>query len=250
MFCVPDIDIGHAHAVPVPTTTNESATRLPRCVAVRLPVGPAGSLLQRLMAALPGSRTVPVLPLPDEENPMIELTTERPADAAAIETLLDQAFGADRHAKSSYSYRKRVGRIWPLCLVAREAGAIVGTIRYWPIAVGPTAAPALLLGPVAVRTDHRASGVGGMLMRTSLARAAAAGHHLVILVGDEPYYGRFGFRPAAEWGISMRHENPARVLAMPLGPAMLEGAAIPPVPSGTVARRRLVRGVSARVLAA
>lgn len=181
---------------------------------------------------------------------MIELTTERPADAAQIEALLDQAFGADRHAKSSYSYRKRVSRLWPLCLVAREAGEIVGTIRYWPIEIGAAAAPALLLGPVAVRADHRSSGVGGMLMRTSLARAAAAGHHLVILVGDEPYYGRFGFKPAADWGISMRRENAARVLALPLGIATLEGAAVPAIPSGIVARRRSVRGSSARVLAA
>jgi len=181
---------------------------------------------------------------------MIELTNERPADAGAIEILLDQAFGTGRLAKSSYSYRKNVSRIWPLCLVAREAGEIVGTIRYWPISVGPDAAPALLLGPVAVRADRRAAGVGGMLIRTSLARAAAAGHHLVMLVGDEPYYGRFGFKPAAEWGISMRLENPARVLALPLAPAALEGAAHPAIPSGVVARRKVVRRARAKVLAA
>jgi predicted N-acetyltransferase YhbS len=181
---------------------------------------------------------------------MIELTDERPADAAAIETLLDQAFGPDRLAKSSYSYRKQVSRIWPLCLVARDQGRIVGTIRYWPICVGPTATPALLLGPVAVHADYRSSGVGGMLIRTSLARAAAAGHHLVMLVGDEPYYGRFGFRPAAEWGITMQAENPARVLALPLHPATLEGVELPAVPAGMVERRRRVRRSSARILAA
>jgi predicted N-acetyltransferase YhbS len=182
---------------------------------------------------------------------MIELTDERPADAAAIEILLDQAFGPNRLAKSSYSYRKQVSRVWPLCLVARAGGETVGTIRYWPIGIGPAAAPALLLGPVAVHADYRSSGVGGMLIRTSLARAAAAGHHLVMLVGDEPYYGRFGFRPAAEWGISMRTENPARVLALPLHPATLEGEALPPVPSGVVERWRRVRGSSAkRILAA
>ncbi|GGF22605.1 N-acetyltransferase GCN5 [Aliidongia dinghuensis] len=181
---------------------------------------------------------------------MIELTNERPADAAAIETLLDQAFGPDRHAKSSYSYRKRVSRIWPLCQVARDAGEIVGTIRYWPIMVGPTAAPALLLGPVAVRADARSSGVGGMLIRTSLARAATAGHHLIMLVGDEPYYGRFGFKPAENWGISMRRENPARVLALPIGPAALEGTESIPVPSGIVERWRSVRRRAAKTLAA
>lgn len=166
---------------------------------------------------------------------MIEITNERPTDAAAIETLLDQAFGPGRLAKSSYSYRKRVSRLWPLCLVAREADALVGTIRYWPIGIGPQAAPALLLGPVAVRADFQSTGVGGLLMRASLARATAAGHRLVVLVGDEPYYGRFGFKPAAEWGVSMERENPARVLALPL-----DGSDVA-IPSGMVQRWRSVR---------
>ena len=170
---------------------------------------------------------------------MIEITNERPADAAAIETLLDQAFGPERLAKSSYSYRKRVSRLWPLCLVAREAGDVVGTIRYWPIAIGSAAAPALLLGPVAVNDAHRSTGVGGLLMRASLARATAAGHRLVVLVGDEPYYGRFGFAPAAQWGISMERENPARVLALPL-----EGSDAA-IPVGMVQRWRSVRRIAA-----
>jgi len=166
---------------------------------------------------------------------MIEITNERTSDAAAIETLLDQAFGPDRLAKSSYSYRKRVSRIWPLCLVARESDEIVGTIRYWPIAIGTKGASALLLGPVAVRADLQSTGVGGLLMRASLARATAAGHRLVVLVGDEPYYGRFGFRPAAEWGVSMERESPARVLALPL-----DGSEAV-IPSGVVQRWRSVR---------
>src|SRR5579859_3267157 len=198
-------------------------------------------------SALPDSRTVPVPDMPVEESPMIEITNERPADAAAIETLLDQAFGPGRLAKSSYSYRRRVGRLWPLCLVARAAGEIVGTIRYWPIGIGRTAAPALLLGPVAVHDERRSSGVGGLLMRASLARATAAGHRLVVLVGDEPYYGRFGFKPAAHWGISMERENPARVLALPLVTAEADAA---PVPSGVVQRWRSVRREPAAILAA
>jgi predicted N-acetyltransferase YhbS len=186
-------------------------------------------------SALPGSRTFSVQDLPDDESLMIEITNETPADAAAIETLLDQAFGPNRLAKSSYSYRKRVARLWPLCLVARDADTVVGTVRYWPIAIGPMAAPALLLGPIAIRDDLRSTGVGGLLMRSSLARAAAAGHRLVVLVGDEPYYGRFGFRPAAEWGVSMARESPARVLALPLDGN--DG----PIPSGVVQRWRSVR---------
>jgi len=72
-------------------------------------------------------------------------------------------------------------------------------------------------------------------MRASLARATAAGHRLVVLVGDEPYYGRFGFRPAAEWGVSMERESPARVLALPL-----DGSEAV-IPSGVVQRWRSVR---------
>jgi predicted N-acetyltransferase YhbS len=106
----------------------------------------------------------------------------------------------------------------------------------------------LLLGPIAVGADYRSSGVGGLLMRASLARAATAGHQLVVLVGDEPYYGRFGFRPAATWGISMLKESPARVLALPIGLAAPEASAT--VPSGLVQRWKPVRRSAAAVLAA
>jgi predicted N-acetyltransferase YhbS len=145
---------------------------------------------------------------------MIDIVPERPEDSEAIETLLDAAFGADRQTKISYSYRQGVERVWKLCLVARDEARIVGTIRYWPIAIGRS--PALLLGPVAVSADHRAHGLGGALIRTSLAAAAEAGHRAVLLVGDEPYYGRFGFHPASDHGAVMLRENAARVLALSL----------------------------------
>jgi predicted N-acetyltransferase YhbS len=145
---------------------------------------------------------------------MIKITTERPEHAGAIETLLDAAFGADRHRKISYSYRNDVDKVVGLCLVALEDDALVATIRYWPVTIGDT--PSLLLGPIAVAESHRKAGLGGKLIRCSLGRAATIGYRSVILVGDEAYYGRFGCSPAGRHGIIMPRENPARVLALSL----------------------------------
>ena len=162
---------------------------------------------------------------------MIKITTERSEHAAAIETLLDQAFGADRHVKVSYSFRVAIDRLMPLCLVALEDEALAGTIRYWPIEIGT--APSLLLGPVAVDGGRRNEGLGGRLIECSLDRAKTLGYRSAVLVGDEAYYGRFGFHAAAPHGIVMPRENPARVLVRALGQGEL--------PSGTIERWRSVR---------
>jgi predicted N-acetyltransferase YhbS len=145
---------------------------------------------------------------------MIKITTERPEHADAVETLLDAAFGADRHLKISYSYRNDVDKLVGLCLVALEDDALAATIRYWPVTIGDT--PSLLLGPIAVAENHRNAGLGGKLIRCSLGRAATIGYRSVILVGDEAYYGRFGFSPAGRHDIIMPRENPDRVLALSL----------------------------------
>ncbi|HTH96097.1 MAG TPA: N-acetyltransferase [Stellaceae bacterium] len=146
---------------------------------------------------------------------MTEIEPEHPLDLPDIEALLDRAFGADRHAKRSYSFRTQLAPIVDLCLVAREEGHIVGTIRYWPILIGAT--PALLLGPVAVDDPHRRSGLGGNLIRQSLRMARDSGHRLVVLVGDHVYYSRFGFAHAHPTGIAMPGEDPARVQYLDLG---------------------------------
>jgi predicted N-acetyltransferase YhbS len=164
---------------------------------------------------------------------MIHLSEEQPDDAGAIETILDAAFGQDRHAKSSYRYRIGVERLGPLCLVGRGEQGVVGTIRFWPITVGNTLTPTLLLGPVAVDPATRSRGLGARLIRTGLARAEAAGYRLAILVGDESYYGRFGFVPASRFNIVMPKENAARVLACPLG-----GIGVAEIPAGAVRKWR------------
>ena len=139
---------------------------------------------------------------------MFVLRPETPADVPAIEALLDRVFGIRRQHKASYRYRVGIEPVRALCLVAEEAGTLVGTIRYWPVRVG--AVPALLLGPVAAAPSHAGNGIGRALVGTTLERAAALGHRLVLLVGDPAYYARFGFAPAPP-EIEMPGEDPARL---------------------------------------
>lgn len=124
---------------------------------------------------------------------MITIEFEREGDAAAIGRILDDAFGPERHRKTAQ--RLRDGQAPVLSLVAREDGRLIGTLRFWSVRIGRRHR-ALLLGPVAVDQTHRSRGVGAWLINTGLARAQAMGHRAVILVGDAPYYGRFGFSTA------------------------------------------------------
>ena len=129
---------------------------------------------------------------------MYTIDLERPEDSAAIEELLDLAFGRNRHEKSAYRLREGVCRIDDLCFVARGAAegesepGLLGSVRFWPIEIG--ARPALLLGPLAVVPERQGNGLGISLIKHALGVARELGHELVILVGDKPYYGRAGFR--------------------------------------------------------
>ena len=163
---------------------------------------------------------------------MIELTHERPDDAEGIESLLDRAFGQDRLRKTSYQFRVSTPPVPDLSFVVRDADLLIGTIRYWPVSVG-TGKQALLLGPIAVDPARSAQGVGGALMRHSLAAAAAAGHGAVLLVGDIAYYGRFGFHHAAPQGITMPGEQAERLLLQELAPGALRGVEGPLAPCGS-----------------
>ena len=155
---------------------------------------------------------------------MITIRNERRSDAAAREALLDVAYGPARFGKPSQ--RLRQGRLPAdgLSLVAVEDGRVVGTVRLWPISVGPDR-PALLLGPLAVHPDCRSRGIGAALMRRALAAAARRGHCAVLLIGDAAYYGRFGFsaeRTGALW-LPGRYEQ-HRLLGCELVPDALAGA--------------------------
>jgi predicted N-acetyltransferase YhbS len=152
------------------------------------------------------------------------LRPEAPADAAAIEGVLDRAFGPDRHHKRSYAYRAGVEAAAGLGFVAdRPDGTVIGTIRFWPVCVGDAAHPALLLGPVAVEPELKGRGVGKALIRKGLFAARRQGHGLVVLVGDLPYYAPFGFCPASHLGVVMPFERPHRVLALELAAGAARG---------------------------
>ena len=155
---------------------------------------------------------------------MISIRKDRPPDVAALEALLDQAFGKNRRRKSSQ--RLRDGRLPAegLAFVAAEDTRIVGTARLWDIGCG-NGEPALLLGPVAVAADCRNRGIGTALVRHAIAAARRLGHRAIILVGDAPYYGRFGF--SADLTAPLRMPGPFerhRLLAIELVPGVLTGA--------------------------
>ena len=154
---------------------------------------------------------------------MVTIREEKKSDAAAREALLDAAYGAVRFTKTSE--RLREGRLPAdrLSLVAIEDGRIVGTVRLWPIAAGP-GHDALLLGPLAVHPEHRNRGIGSGLMRRAIARARMFGHRAIVLVGDAPYYGRFGFSAEQTGELWMPgHFDRDRLLALDLQPHALAG---------------------------
>lgn len=136
---------------------------------------------------------------------LIRLAT--PADFADIDLLLDAAFGLDRHARTASRLRAGAAPLVEPSLVARgDDGELLGSVQYWPlrlVAVRSAAAsslPLTLLGPVAVAATARSIGLGRRLIAASLAVVDAAGIDPVLLIGDESYYGRFGFGAAATAG--------------------------------------------------
>lgn len=148
---------------------------------------------------------------------MFELRPESPEDWWEVEALFDLCFAPGRTALSSYRLREAVPPVAPLCLVAHEAGILAGAIRFWPVRIGETRA--LLLGPVAVHPTHQGEGLGAFLIQEGLSRARDSGWERALLVGDAPYYGRFGFTRLE--GLEMPPPtNPARVL----GAELVEGA--------------------------
>jgi predicted N-acetyltransferase YhbS len=163
---------------------------------------------------------------------------ENPGDVLARERLLDAAMGPMRRKKSSEAIRRDRIPAEGLALVARdEAGHLIGTVRLWDIQAGITpggrAVPALLLGPLAVDSAHEGKGIGAALMRAAMLEAKRLGHGAILLVGDAPYYERFGF--AAEKTATLMMPGPFerhRLLGLELKEGWLEGAAGIIVPTG------------------
>jgi predicted N-acetyltransferase YhbS len=117
---------------------------------------------------------------------------ETPADALVIERLHERTFGPGRYARTAFRIREGAAHLLDLSFTARIGTLLVGSVRLTPIRVGETAA--LLLGPLTVEPPFRERGIGLALMQRALAEAKARGHRLVLLVGDEPYYAKAGFR--------------------------------------------------------
>jgi predicted N-acetyltransferase YhbS len=153
---------------------------------------------------------------------MVTIRHERAGEVAAREALLDLSYGPSRFVKTSE--RLREDQLPELALVAAEGRRLVGTVRLWRVAAGPDR-PALLLGPLAVAPDCRNRGIGSTLVQRALRESARRGHRAVLLVGDAPYYGRFGFSCEATGGLWLPgpYEQHRR-LARELTPGALEGA--------------------------
>ena len=150
---------------------------------------------------------------------MYLLSCETEDDWWEVEALFDLAFAPGREALSSYRLRDGNPPVSDLCLVARDSdGILAGAIRYWPVQI--QRAYALLLGPVAVHPTRQGEGLGGFLIEESLDRAS--GWERAMLVGDAPYYGRFGF--ACLSGVFVPPPtNPDRVLGRALAPGAWDG---------------------------
>ena len=122
----------------------------------------------------------------------LTILTEKPEDAAAIERLHERTFGPGRYVRTSERIRERQAHQLDLSYTARIGTLLVGSVRMTRVCIGDT--PALMLGPLTVEPPFRKRGVGRMLLDRSLQDAKAKGHRLIILVGDEPYYSRVGFK--------------------------------------------------------
>ncbi len=122
----------------------------------------------------------------------LTILAETLADADAVERLHERTFGPGRYARTAFRIREGAGHLIDLSFTARIGTLLVGSVRLTPIRIGET--PALLLGPLTVEPPFRRRGIGLALMQRALAEAKHKGHRLVVLVGDEPYYARAGFR--------------------------------------------------------
>jgi predicted N-acetyltransferase YhbS len=144
-----------------------------------------------------------------------------PEDSAEIRALHARAFGPGRFARTAYRLREGIAMFSPYCRVCRIDGRLAAAVRFTPILIGGRG-DALLLGLLAVEPAFANQGHGRGLVGEALEKARAAGIALVLLVGDEPYYGRLGFKPVPRGRIKLPGPvNPARLLAVELVPDAL-----------------------------
>jgi predicted N-acetyltransferase YhbS len=155
---------------------------------------------------------------------MTTIRHERLSDVDAREAILDQAFGEERYRKSSERLREERLPAEGLSFIATEDRRVIGTARLWNIAIG-NSSPALLLGPVAVDCEHQGRGIGAALVKRAIRDARKAGYAAILLVGDAPYYGRFGFSAVKTGMLAMPGPfERGRLLALELHAGALDAA--------------------------
>jgi len=159
------------------------------------------------------------------------IRAERASDVVARETLLDACFGENRSLRTCQRLRDGRAPAEGLALSVVAEGRLVGTLRLWHVSAGDRAA--LVLGPLAVDNTCRKLGVGAALMDHALAAAKARGHRAVILLGDAPYYARFGFSATKTGELSLPGPfERDRLLGLELSEGALDGAWGMIVPTG------------------
>jgi predicted N-acetyltransferase YhbS len=147
-------------------------------------------------------------------------------DAGAIERLHERTFGPGRYAKSAYRLREQVAHLRELSFTARIGTLLIGSVWLSPIRIGE--AKALLLGPVTVEPTFRDRGVGQSLIERALKEAKAKGHRLVVLVGDEAYYEKCGFKRIPRGRAIMPGPvDPGRLLLAELAEGAFDGVSGP-----------------------
>jgi predicted N-acetyltransferase YhbS len=183
--------------------------------------------------------------LPPKAAPFA-IRAERASDVVAREALLDACFGENRHQRTCQRLRDGRAPATGLALVAVREGQLVGSVRLWHVSAGGT--PALVLGPLAVEATSRKLGIGAALVNHALAAARARGHGAVVLLGDAPYYGQFGFsdRKARELALPGAFER-ERLLALELSDGALDGAWGMIVPTGVAAAASQARARRTRL---
>ena len=172
---------------------------------------------------------------PSQATPFA-IRAERACDVVAREALLDACFGENRHMRTCQRLRDGRAPAAGLALSAVRNGELVGTVRLWHVSAGGVRA--LLLGPLAVEGAYRKLGLGAQLMAEAVAAARARGHRAIVLLGDAPYYGRFGFSATKTGALALPGAfEPERLLALELAEGALDGAWGMIVPTGTPARK-------------
>ncbi len=152
----------------------------------------------------------------------LTIQPETADDGPAIDRLNERTFGPGRYAKTAYRLREQVAHSRDVSFTARVGTLLVGSVRLSPVRIGET--KALLLGPLTVEPPFRDHGIGHALIMRALDTARAKGHRLVILVGDEPFYGKCGFRAVPPGRATMPGPvDPARLLVAELAPGAFDG---------------------------